>query len=192
MLLHIFAHIHANHRRFIVEDEVGKRLGQLRFADPRGAEEQEGADGAVGVFQARTGAAHGGGNGFYRLLLPNDALADGFFHRQQFFALALQHFIDRHARPAADHGGDVRLTHDFARIGASFGGLLGIGELFLERGDDAVGEFARAREVAFALGGFEFELRGFELFLEVTRFVEAGFFRLPAGRKPRRFRLEFA
>ena len=60
----------------IVEQEFGERLGQLGLADAGRAEEQEGAERAVGVLQAGAGAADGGGDGLDRLGLADDARAD--------------------------------------------------------------------------------------------------------------------
>ena len=49
VLLAVLAHVDADHRPLVVEQEVGQRLGQLGLADAGRAEEEEGAGGAVGV-----------------------------------------------------------------------------------------------------------------------------------------------
>ncbi len=85
----------------------GQRLGQLGLAHAGGAEEDEGADRALGIFQARARAAHRFGNRHDRFILPDDALVQFFFHVHQarrFFAGDLR---DRDARPHRHHLGDV-------------------------------------------------------------------------------------
>ena len=44
--LHVLAHVDADHRPLVVEQELGERLRGFRLAHARGAEEQERADGA--------------------------------------------------------------------------------------------------------------------------------------------------
>ena len=53
-LLLILAHVDTRHHGFIVEEELSQGLGQLRLTDTGGAEEDEGADGALGVLQTGT------------------------------------------------------------------------------------------------------------------------------------------
>ena len=59
VLFHIFGHVEAGDGVFVVEQELGQSLGQLRLADAGGPQEHEAANGAVGVLQAGAGAAHG-------------------------------------------------------------------------------------------------------------------------------------
>ena len=46
-------------RFLVVEEELGQRARQLGLADARRAEEQERADGALGILEPRPGPAHG-------------------------------------------------------------------------------------------------------------------------------------
>ncbi len=46
---------------------------------------------------------------------PTTRLAQGVLHLQQLLALAFQHLLDRHAGPAADHGGDLLGVDDLGR-----------------------------------------------------------------------------
>ena len=55
MLLHVLAHVDADHRPLVVEQELGERPGQLGLADAGRAEEQERADRPVRVGQAGRG-----------------------------------------------------------------------------------------------------------------------------------------
>ena len=73
-LLHVLGHIDADHGFLAVEQVRGERLGELGLAHTRGAEEQEAADGPVGVGQPRTVAANGPRDRVDSRILPDDAL----------------------------------------------------------------------------------------------------------------------
>lgn len=107
MLLHVLAHVDANHRLLVVEEEVSQRLGQLRFADARGAEEQERPNRLVRVRDACAAAANRVGDGLHGLFLTDQTLAEALLHVQQLLGFTLQHLADRHARPGTDDVGDV-------------------------------------------------------------------------------------
>ena len=49
----VFAHVDADQRLFVVEQELGQRLRQLGLADAAGAQEDEAADGPLRVLAAR-------------------------------------------------------------------------------------------------------------------------------------------
>jgi hypothetical protein len=154
-----------------------------------GAEEHERADGTVRVLQAGAGAPHGGRDGLHRLALADDAAGDLVLHAQQLILLALQHPIHRDAGPARDDlgdvvGGDRLLDHGLLVL------LFDGGELLLQRGNRAVGEFARLRPVALALGVGEGRARLVELLLDLGGPAEAVLLRLPARRHLSRLRLE--
>ena len=57
--LHEFAHVDADQRLFVVEQELGERFAELGLAHPGGTEEQEGPDRAVAVLQPRAGPPDG-------------------------------------------------------------------------------------------------------------------------------------
>ena len=57
VLLHVLAHVDADHRPLVVEQEVGERAGELGLADARRAEEQERADRPVRVREPGAGPA---------------------------------------------------------------------------------------------------------------------------------------
>src|SRR5690606_29282584 len=94
VLFHEFRHIDAQQRLLVIEEEGGERLCQLRLANARRPEEQERADRPVRILKARAGPAHGIGDGYERILLPDDAPAEVIFHVQQLLALAREHFIN--------------------------------------------------------------------------------------------------
>ena len=91
MLFHVFAHVDANHRLLVVEQELGQSFAGLGLADAGGAQEQERADRPVGILQAGAGTAHGTGDGVERLFLADHPLAQAGFHAEQFIALSFEH-----------------------------------------------------------------------------------------------------
>ena len=76
VLLHVLAHVDADHGPLVVEEELGQRPGQLGLADAGRAEEQERADRPVGVGQAGPAAADGVGHGGDGLVLADDPLVE--------------------------------------------------------------------------------------------------------------------
>ena len=75
VLLGVLAHVDADHRALVVEQEVRQRLGQLGLADTGRAEEQERAGRPVRVGDAGPGPAHGVGHRLHGRLLPDDPRA---------------------------------------------------------------------------------------------------------------------
>ena len=53
VLFHVLAHVDADHGVLVVEQELGQRAGSFGFADAGGPEEDEAADGALRVAEAR-------------------------------------------------------------------------------------------------------------------------------------------
>ena len=128
---------------------------------PGRAEEQEAADRAVRVGEARARAAQRVGDRLDRLVLADDALVQALLHVDQLLDLALHQARDRDAGPLGDDLGDVLLgdllgQHRAAARECSSreAGLL-LGERRLELGDLAVLELGGALEVGVALGALE-------------------------------------
>ena len=103
-------HVDADHGPLVVEQEVGQRAGQLGLAHAGGAEEQERADGAVGVGQAGPAAADGVGHRGDRLVLADHPLVEHVLHADQLVHLALHEAGDGHAGPLGHDLGDVLLV----------------------------------------------------------------------------------
>ncbi len=115
--LPVFAHVDAQQRVVVVEEEAGQRLRQFGLADARRPQEEERADRPPRILQAAAGAADGVAHGLDGLLLPDDALAQDILHVEQLLGFGLQHVADRDARPCADDGGNVARIDDFVEIG---------------------------------------------------------------------------
>ena len=62
VLLHVLAHVDADHGLLVVEEKLGEGAGGFGFAHAGGAEKNEGADGALGIAQAGAGTANGVGD----------------------------------------------------------------------------------------------------------------------------------
>ena len=80
--LHELAHVEADHGVFVVEHHLGQGLAQFGLAHAGGPEEDERADGPVGVLQAGAVAADGVGHGLDRLVLADQPLVDAVFEHQ--------------------------------------------------------------------------------------------------------------
>ena len=124
VLLHVFRHVDADHGLIVVEHEFGERSGQLGLADAGGPEEDEAADGPVGIAQPGAVAADGVGNQRYSFVLPDDALVQPRFHVDELLHFAFEHARDRDAGPLGDDLGDVFFVDlFFEQRGTGFDGF---------------------------------------------------------------------
>ena len=80
---------------------------------PVGPEEEEGADGALGVLDAGPGPDDRVGHRAHRLVLADDALVQLLLQAEELLHLAFHQLRHRDARPARDDLGDVLLVHLF-------------------------------------------------------------------------------
>ncbi len=154
MLLLVLAHVDADHGAVVVEEEVRQRPGQLGLAHAGGAEEQERADGPVGVRQSGPAAADGVGHRDDGLVLAHHAIVEGLLHADELGQLGFHEPRDRDAGPAAHHlghvlGVDLFLQHRAGglELGQGLGGVL---DAALDVGDHAVADLRGTREVAVA------------------------------------------
>ena len=90
VLFHVLRHVDADHRPLVVEEELGERPRQLRLAHAGGPEEEEGADGAVRVGQARARAADRVGHRHDGLALADHPLAQPLLHLDELLHLGLE------------------------------------------------------------------------------------------------------
>ena len=100
--LHVLRHIDPNEVLFVVKEACGQRLGKLRFANARGAEEQERAQRPVRVLNAGSASLDGLGDDAHGFILPDDSLVERVFEVQKLFALGLHESRNGNARPALD------------------------------------------------------------------------------------------
>ena len=76
-------HVDAHEVGVVVEEELREILGELGLAYARGPQENEAADRAVGILQARAGAANGIRHRGDRRVLSDHALVEVVLHLQQ-------------------------------------------------------------------------------------------------------------
>ena len=103
VLLHILAHVDADDGVLRVEKVLGQHLGQVGLADAGGTEEDEGADGLVGVFQTGAVAADGLRDLHDRLVLTDDHALQLVGHAHQPLAFVLGDALYGHARHHCNH-----------------------------------------------------------------------------------------
>src|SRR5204862_5315973 len=74
--LHELAHVDLDERVLAAEHELGEGLRELGLSHSGGPEEDERADGTLGILQPGTRTTHGLGNDLDRLLLPDDPVVE--------------------------------------------------------------------------------------------------------------------
>ncbi|CAB4869011.1 unannotated protein [freshwater metagenome] len=112
VLLHVLTHIELDQRVFVIEQELGQGLGELRLTDTGGAEEDEGTGGTLGVLQSGTGATNRTAQSLHRFVLTHDALVEFVFHAQQLGGLFFGEAVDRNTGPHGQHFGNHLFVHD--------------------------------------------------------------------------------
>ena len=185
VLLHVLGHVDAHHRALVVEQRLRQRLGQLRLAHARGAEEQERADGPVRVLDARARAQDRVAHALHGLVLADDALVQDAVQAQELLALALHQPRHGDAGPAGDDAGDLLLRHAVAQVVRAVQLLLGAGllllELLLQLRQAAVLELRRAVEVVGALRALNLGVGALDLLAQVLHAADLLLLVLPLG-----------
>ena len=90
MLLGVLAHVDADHRPLVIEEELRERLGELGLAHTGRTEEEERPGGPIGVGDACARTSYGVAHFAHRLGLTDDALVEVVLHAQELLALALE------------------------------------------------------------------------------------------------------
>ena len=162
MLLHVLAHIDADHQLFIVEEKLRQRPRQFRFPHACCSEENERADRPLGVGETCAAAPHGIRHALERVILADNPLPQPLFHVHELLRFAFQQPANRNARPLAHELGDVFLIDFFfqhGRVSLHCGkSLLGLLQLALRRRNLAVTDL---RHLCEFTGAFVLLLFGF-------------------------------
>ena len=103
-------HVDADHGLVVVEQVLGQGAHQLGFADAGGAEEDEAADGPVGIAQAGAVAQDGVGDQAHGFVLADHAVLEALGHLDQLLDFAFHHAGDRDAGPLGHDAGDIVLV----------------------------------------------------------------------------------
>ncbi len=180
-MLHVLAHIDAHHVAFAVEQRLRKRLAQLGLADAGRPEEQERADRAVRVLDARARTQDRVAHALHRVVLSDDAPMQHFVEMQKLLALAFEQLGHRNAGPARHDLGDFLLGHMIAqqRILARRVLCLGFLKLFLQLRQFAVLELRRLVEVIGVFRRGDFVVDGLDLLAQVLHLGDLDLFRFP-------------
>ncbi len=182
MLLLVLAHVDADHRPLVVEQEVGQRPRELGLADAGRAEEQERPDRTVRIGQTGAAAADRVRDGDHGFVLADHPLVQHLFEAQQLVHLAFHEPAHGHARPLAHDLGDVFLVDLFLQhllIRLELVEMLrGLFDLALELGDQAVADLGGPLEVGLTL---EFTSMVVELLLERADRADGFLLGLPVG-----------
>ena len=94
VLLHVLAHVDARERLLVVEEEFGERLGELGLADAGGPDEEERAQGPVGVGEPGSVAADGVGHGLDRRAPGPRPASRGCASRSTYFCASEASILD--------------------------------------------------------------------------------------------------
>src|SRR3989344_814834 len=113
MPLHILRHINADKRLIVVKKKFSKSFGKFSFTVSGGTKEKKGADGAVWIRNAGARALDGVGNLLNRLILPDNAALQNFFHARELLGFRFEHARNRHPGPARDDFRNVALHNLF-------------------------------------------------------------------------------
>ena len=106
-LLHVLAHVDADQRRLVGEQELGETACQLGLTDARGPGEHERADWPAGIFEPRATAPNRLRYRSDRLVLADDRLVQLVFHSQETRGLRFLKTRHGNSRPAADDERDL-------------------------------------------------------------------------------------
>ena len=190
VLLHVLAHVDPHHGLFAVEEELGEGARRLRLPHPRGAQEDEGADGAVGVLHPRPRAAYGVGYGLRGLRLADHPPVQVPVQVRQPLAVALQHPRHGDPGPLRHHLGDVVRVHllleEARRLLQLAQARLRLADLLLQRGDLAVLDLGGAVQVARARGAVQLHLELVQPLLAPAQVRDHRLLALPLRLHPRR------
>ena len=192
VLLHVLAHVDADHIVLIVEQRLRQGLGQLRLAHAGGAQEQEGADGLGGILDARLGAENGLRHLLHALVLADHPLVEQFVQMKGLAALALRQLRHRNVSPLGHNAGDLVLGHTLvhqAQILVLHPLLLLI-QLFLQLRQFAVLQLRRLVQVISLLGLLDLPVHLLDLLPQGGQFIHRRLLILPLGLLGRKFIVE--
>ena len=183
VFLHIFRHVDADQRGFIIEQIGGECLGEFRLADTGRAEKHERANGAVRILKTRPRAPDRCRDGNHRLFLPDDTTCEFTFHFQELVLLAFEHFVNGNARPARYDLCNVVCSHGYCNHGTRGNRTLIGGKALFEVGNKPVSQLAGFLVFPAPLGVGEVGSCLLQLFFEFLRRAEFFFLGLPALRE---------
>src|SRR6185369_17247463 len=183
VFLHVLRHVEADHRSLVVKHEFRECASGFSLTDTGWTKKDERADRAIRILQARARAPDSVCDSRERLLLPDYAIAESIFHRDELLHLAFEHSRNRNAGPLGDDLSDVffvnfLLQHDAVLLEVREFVLIDFQPL-LELGNLAVLNLRSASELTIVACLVELEAKLFELGLGGSNVIDSFFFRLP-------------
>src|SRR6266516_1114523 len=188
MFLHVFGHINANHRPFIVEKEFGQSARGFGLSDTGRSQEHEDTNRPITILEPGARAAYGIRHGLQSGILTYNSLGEQFFHPDEFLDFAFKHLGNRNAGPLRDDFGNVLLIDLLLEHALVLLQLLEtrirILELPIELLKASVTDFGHTRVVALTFGLLLLDVRLLDLFFDRTNRLNQFFLALPAQLHP--------
>ena len=183
-LLHILGHIDPHQVVLIIKQSLGQSLGKLCLAYACGAQEQEGANGTVGVLNTGTAALDGLGNGADSLILADHTLVEDRLQIQQLLPLPLNQAADGNAGPPLHDLSDF-LVGDLVPKESAVRTLLDAAllllQLFLSLRQFAVFQLGSLAQVIALLGSLDLSVQLLNLLPELLGFPNGVLLVVPLG-----------
>ena len=178
VLFAILGHVDADHGACSSSKRYcGEGAHQLGFADAGGAEENEAADGPVGIAQAGAVAQDGVGDQAHGFVLADDALLEALGHVDELLDFAFHHAGHGDAGPLGDDAGDIVLADFLLEERGFLDGfhfVLGGLNVLLDLREAAVAQLRGLFPIAGAAGLFLFLAQRVLLFLELADAGDGG------------------
>ena len=180
----VFAHVDADHGRFVVKQKLGQRPRQLRLAHTRRSQKDETADGPVGILQSGPAAAHRVRYHRDGLILAHHAQVQPVLHLDQLLDLAFQQLADRNPGPGRDDLGDIFAVDLFLEqllaILHRFELRFLLGQLLFQAIQRPILQLRGPAIVVLALGFLDLVADGLDLLLRLAQALDGRLFLLPA------------
>ena len=179
----VLFHILGHHSALGVKQILGKSLGQFRFANTGGTQEQEAANGTVRIGKTCTVTTNCACHGSHGFILTNHAFAKLVFQVNQLGHFALHHLGNGNTRPRGYNLGDLVFANlfleDRAVLLAIFQNLFSLSKFLLQRRNGAVAQLGSTGQVAFAGSLLFFDLGSLNISLQVLNADNDVLFVLP-------------
>ena len=166
----------------LVEQGFRQRLGQFRLAHAGGTQEQEGADGTVGVLDTGTAAEDGLADAVDRFVLADDSLVEDVVQVQQLLPFALHELCHGNAGPAFDDEGDLAVGDTVtqqAALLALVGDVFFLRQLLFQLRQLAVFQLGGLFQVVFPFRLFHLGVGRFDVLTELLHLFNGVLFILP-------------
>ena len=111
VLLHIFRHIHPDHRILIAKQSFRQRFGKFRLSHAGRSQEQERTNGASGIFQPHSSPSYCLRHSGHCLFLADHPLVQGPLQVPETFPFRLLQPAHRNFGPRGDHVRDISFCH---------------------------------------------------------------------------------